>query len=128
MYDLGHESAFGMFNIIIFDPQYETQTIPYVFLLFFFFPLRIYLLSTFIGLLFFVFFLQLLILLLLLLYYRDTTLPALQSKGFNVMVAKNEGEFLDNIHNYDEAWFMSANFQPVNPKRVSIHPPITYIC
>ncbi len=49
---------------------------------------------------------------------RDESVKALQSKGFTVYVATSEKDFLDQIHNYDEAWFSSSEIDPADPKKV----------
>jgi len=71
-YDLGHESAFGMFSVILFnfndqDGGKDPRT----------------------------------------LFHEAIT--ALQTKGFRVTESKSEKEFLDDLHNHDQAWFTSAN-------------------
>jgi len=81
-FDLGHENAFNMFSVILFnfrvnDKQKGAD------------PSTLWV----------------------------ETKAALSSKGFSVVEAKSEKEFLDDLHNHDEAWFISSHHDPADSKR-----------
>jgi len=80
-FDLGHEKAFNIFNIILYDPRPNTEPTDA--------PVDLW----------------------------KMALPALQAKGFTVFVAKTEDEFLDELHNYDEAWISSGRLGPKNANK-----------
>eukprot|EP01114_Cavostelium_apophysatum_P010083 TRINITY_DN2351_c0_g1_i1.p1 TRINITY_DN2351_c0_g1~~TRINITY_DN2351_c0_g1_i1.p1 ORF type:complete len:553 (-),score=129.69 TRINITY_DN2351_c0_g1_i1:134-1669(-) len=83
-FDLGHEKAFGLFNILLYnfrnkDTQSANRGDPAT--------------------------------------LWNETKKALDDKGFVVVEATTEKEFLDEIHNFDEVWFISSGRRPEDPER-----------